>query len=284
MNRAFSKNILPSIILALASALGAWAFLAPFFAADVSQTEITGMAHANDAPLFFVLLLGLCLLLLVTNLETRKMDAQLVAVLGVLVGINATLRLIPGLAGFSAVFFLPILCGYVFGATFGFLLGALSLLVSALLTGGIGPWLPFQMFACGWNGMVAGWLPHFPKQPRLEIALLAGWGLASGFLFGVVMNLWFWPFLAQPGSAHLAWTPGTDFFNTAALYGLFYVVTSLWWDAARAIGNVLLIVLLGIPLLRLLRRFYARFHFTSDDSIERIRASENIATAGHPPK
>lgn len=234
------------------------------------------MAHANDAPLFFVLLLGLCLLLLVTNLETRKMDAQLVAVLGVLVGINATLRLLPGIAGFSAVFFLPILCGYVFGATFGFLLGALSLLVSALLTGGIGPWLPFQMFACGWSGMVAGWLPQFPNQPRTEIVLLAGWGLLSGILYGVIINLWFWPFIAQPSGTAFAWTPGTSFVNTLKLYGLFYLVTSLWWDAARAFGNLLLIVLLGIPLLRLLRRFYARFHFTSDSTFETTGAAERL--------
>lgn len=276
MNRTFSKNILPSIILLLASLLGAWAFLSPFFAAQVNQTERMGMAHANDAPLFFVLLLGLCLLLLVTNLETRKMDAQLVAVLGVLVGINATLRLIPGIAGFSAVFFLPILCGYVFGATFGFLLGALSLLVSALLTGGIGPWLPFQMFACGWSGMVAGWLPQCPGKPRMEITMLASWGLLSGILYGVVINLWFWPFFAQPSGTAFAWTPGTGFVNTLKLYGLFYLVTSLWWDAARAFGNVLLIVLLGIPLLRLLRRFYARFHFTSDSPFETTGAAERL--------
>lgn len=261
MPRAWRANVLPTVILLLASALGAWAFLAPFFAPQVQQAEMMGMAHTHDAPLFFVLLLGLCLLLLVTNLETRRMDAQLVAVLGVLVGVNATLRLIPGFAGFSAVFFLPILCGYVFGAAFGFLVGALSLLVSALLTGGVGPWLPFQMFACGWNGMVAGWLPQFPHHPRREIFLLAGWGFASGLLFGAVMNLWFWPFFTQPSGTDLAWTPGMSLFNTLRVYGLFYLVTSLWWDAARAVGNVLLLGLLGIPLLRLLRRFHARFSF-----------------------
>ena len=256
-------SLLSSIILVLVSILGAWAFLSPFFATDLQPTANEGMAHAEDAPFFFVLLLGLCLVMLVTALETRQLNAQFVAVLGVLVGINATLRLVPSLAGFSAVFFLPILCGYVFGADFGFLMGSLSLLVSALLTSGVGPWLPFQMFATGWNGMVAGWIPHVARDPRLEVALLAGWGWVGGFLFGAIMNLWFWPYLSDPSGATSVWQPGSSLAHTLALYGVFYVATSLWWDAARALGNVILLLLVGVPILRLLRRFYERFHFSA---------------------
>jgi energy-coupling factor transport system substrate-specific component len=253
---------LSGVILLLASALGTWAFLSPFFAPQ-QTVAIEGMAHASDAPIWFIILLGLCLLMLVTSLETRGLDAQFVAVLGILVSINATLRLIPSLAGFSAVFFLPILCGYVFGADFGFLVGALSLAVSALLTGGVGPWLPFQMFAAGWNGMVAGWLPKFPNRMPLQIIILAAWGLASGLIFGAIMNLWFWPFLAEPGGTTLNWEQGMGLVQTLVRYGIFYVVTSLWWDAARSLGNFLLLIALGAPLLRLLRRFYERFHFTA---------------------
>jgi energy-coupling factor transport system substrate-specific component len=252
--------------------LGIWAFVYPFFLPDVGQgsTARMGMAHANDAPLIFVLLLGLCLLVIIANLETRRMEARLVAVLGVLVGINATLRLVPGPLGFSAVFFLPILCGYVFGADFGFLMGALSLLVSGLITGGIGPWLPFQMFAAGWVGLGGGWLPHFRGWPRLEVALLAGWGTISGFLYGVIMNLWFWPYLITPveqtavneGATSMFWHASLSFGSTLIRYGLFYLTTSLWWDAGRAIGNLLLILLVGIPVLKLLYRFKQRFQFS----------------------
>lgn len=262
MELARRWRMLPTLILLLTSALGVWAFLSPFFTAAPQMTAVEGMAHAEDAPFFFVALFGLCLLMLVVSLETRRLDAQFVAVLGVLVGLNATLRLLPGFAGFSAVFFLPILCGYVFGAEFGFLLGALSLAVSALLTGGVGPWLPFQMFAAGWNGMAAGWLPRARNRPRLELGVLAAWGAISGLLYGAIMNLWFWPFLSEPSGTNLNWQPGAGLRETLLRYALFYLVTSLWWDAFRAFGNALLILTLGIPLLKLLRRFQTRFQFT----------------------
>lgn len=261
-----------TLILILASWLGVWAFLYPFFLPEIGQLQSMGqmgLAHAGDAPLIFILLLGLCLVVIIANLETRRMDARLVAVLGVLVGTNAVLRLVPGPLGFSAVFFLPILAGYVFGADFGFLMGALSLLVSAIITSGVGPWLPFQMFAAGWVGLVGGWLPHFSGRPRWEVMLLAGWGLLAGFLYGAIMNLWFWPYLAgpvetDPGQA-VFWQAGRGFWATLVRYTLFYLTTSLWWDAGRAFGNFGLILLVGGPVLKLLARFQQRFHFVVED-------------------
>lgn len=259
-----ASKFLSTLILALASWLGLWAFLYPFFLPQPAQTEAARpeMAHAGDAPLIFILLLGLCMVVIIANLETQRMDARLVAVLGVLVGVNAVLRLAPGPLGFSGMFFLPILCGYVFGADFGFLLGAFSLLASAIITGGAGPWLPFQMFAAGWVGMVGGWIPK-AASVRLAVVLLAGWGLVSGLLYGMVMNLWFWPYLAAPRNGPaMFWQTGLGPATAFARYMLFYVTTSLWWDVGRAAGNLVLILLAGGPILRLLFRFRHRFRFT----------------------
>ena len=64
-----------------------------------------------------------------------------------------------------------ILGGYVFGARFGFLFGAFALLVSALITGGVGPWLPYQMFAAGWMGLSAGGL-GVSSATAVRVALL----------------------------------------------------------------------------------------------------------------
>jgi energy-coupling factor transport system substrate-specific component len=283
--------LISAATLALASLLGLGAFLYPFFLPSVSQTGM--MAHASDAPLLTVLLLVLCLVVIFASLTGREpkapygqMTSKLVAVLGVLTAIAAVLRAVPGPAGFNAIFLLPILAGYAYGPTFGFLLGSLSLLVSALIGGGVGPWLPYQMLSTGWVGMMSGWLPKLPRGQRQgslppglssrtgwhgqadqgathvwEPVMLAAWGAVLGLLFGALMNIWFWPFLAGGAQAGQGWQPGMAVWATLRNYAAFYLATSLWWDLARAGGNALLILLFGGPILRVLRRFRSRFQF-----------------------
>ncbi|NLE76542.1 MAG: ECF transporter S component [Chloroflexi bacterium] len=244
-----------ALILLLATAVGVAAFLAPFVA-PVGGADAASQAHAGDAPFTLLALTGMCLVVVIASLTGGAMNARTVALLGILSAANAILRAIPGPAGFSAIFFLLVLCGHTYGSTFGFLLGALSLLVSAMLGAGVGPWLPFQMFAAGWVGLTAGWLPHLPRHPRLELALLAGWGALWGLAFGAIMNLWFWPYIAGAGVGEGAyWEQGIGLLATARRYLAFYVLTSLWWDVWRATGNAALILFLGGPLLRVLRRF-----------------------------
>ena len=103
------------------------------------------------------------------------MNAKVASVLAVLATCAAGLRLIPLPAGASAFFFLIILGGYTFGPRFGMLFGAIALFVSAFAAGGLGPWVPYQMFAAAWLGMTAGWLgaarsdSRTPsEQPRLS--------------------------------------------------------------------------------------------------------------------
>jgi hypothetical protein len=49
---------------------------------------------------------------------------------------------------------------------------------------------------------------------------------------------------------------------TLQRYALFYMTTSFVWDAMRAVGNGLLILAFGGAILRVLRRFHARFAYT----------------------
>ena len=256
-----TERALSGAILALASALGLGAFLYPFFLPGLTGAGM--LAHADDAPLLFVLLLVLCLVAVLAAMTGRQMTSKLVALLGILTALNAMLRTIPGPAGFSAMFLLPILAGYCYGPTFGFLLGALSLLVSAFIGGGVGPWMPYQMFTAGWVGMLSGWLPELRRHPRAEPVALAAWGGILGLIFGAIMNIWFWPFLAGGGGqiSGATWLPGMSVTSALRSYLVFYVVTSLWWDLARAAGNVLLLLLFGGAILRVLRRFRSRFRF-----------------------
>lgn len=261
------STALSGAILALTTLLGIWAFLYPFFIPPSGGGEQS--SHAADAPLIFLLVMGLCLAAIVADLATRTLDSKTVALLGVLVATNSLLRPLQGPGGFSAFLILPILCGYVFGGLFGFLLGALSVLVSALFTGGVGPWLPFQMLAVGWVGLSSSALPATFMSglwhKRGERWLLAAWGIIIGLLFGAVMNLWFWPYLAvQSGyPSGQVWQPGAGLLDAIQRYAAFYLATSLAWDFWRSIGDALLIIFLAPPILRVLRRYKQRFFFVA---------------------
>lgn len=243
-------------IYSLAIVMGAAAFLAPFVFPQPTA------AQENLTPLLTILLLGVALVVLLIEVQGQIVSAKIVAALGILVAITSVLRFIevaiPGPGGFSPIFAPIILAGYVFGARFGFLLGAMTMLVSALITGGVGPWLPYQMFTAGWVGLASGWLPH-PSHPRGEMALLLAWGFAWGLLYGMIINLYTWPWLL--GTAATSWQPGIGLRETLARYGAFYVATSLLWDLGRAMGNVLLLLVLGIPAVRALSRFRSRFQY-----------------------
>jgi energy-coupling factor transport system substrate-specific component len=144
-------------------------------------------------------------------------------------------------------------------------LGVLTLLVSAILTGGVGPWLPYQMFAAGWVGLSAPLCRPLAaalggRGSKGEIAVLAVFGGYWGLLYGAIMNIWFWPYAMGP--AQMYWQPGIGPWETLQRYLVFYAITSLAWDLARMAGNMLLIALGAAAVLRVLRRFQARFAFT----------------------
>jgi energy-coupling factor transport system substrate-specific component len=147
-------------------------------------------------------------------------------------------------------------------------MGVLSLLVSALIGGGVGPWLPYQMFTSGWIGLTSGLLPSLRRWKYAEIVLLAAWVALWGFVFGAIMNLWFWPYISAIQSpAGQAWEPGLQLREGLRRYAAFYVATSLWWDAWRALGNAGLVLFLGTPLLKVLRRFERVLGFEVQKSI-----------------
>ncbi len=250
-----------NLVLVLASVLGAAAFFSPFFGEPPRQTSMSAMAHGGDAMLMLTLLSLLAMAAVVAGLQSNELNAKSLAVLGALAAVGSIMRFIPGPGGFSGVFFLPIMAGYAFGAQFGFLAGLVTLLASAFLTGGVGPWLPYQMFAAGWTGAIAGLVPRFRPGTRWEIVMLAGVGLGLGLFYGLVMNLWFWPFVYQPEHAELYWQPGQGPLAVIRSYALFYLITSFFWDLWRGVGNAALILIFGAPVLRLLYRYQQRFHF-----------------------
>lgn len=267
------KNIISSWVLyILCTGLGIFSFLQPFFMPGFKQSYGYAQIHTNEAPWMVILALSLCVFVIIYEIQTQAVNTRIIALMGMLVAINSSLRFlevaIPGPGGFSPVFFLIIMVGYVFGSHFGFLMGALTLFVSALITGGVGPWLPGQMFTAGWVGMSApmtkpiiyGLNFIFKKHDvKIEILSLAIFGAIWGLAYGAIMNLWAWPFIAGPSDQY--WTPGISTKDTLTRYAAYYLITSLAWDLCRSIGNVLLISLFAVPVVKTLRRFKERFSF-----------------------
>lgn len=210
-------------------------------------------------PFIFLALLPVLILVVLAELTEGGMDSKVLAMLGVLTAINAVMRgLSAGTAGVELVFFLLIVGGRVFGAGFGFVLGCTSLFASALLTGGVGPWLPFQMLASAWVGMGAGLLPR-RATGRWEIAMLVGYGVVAAYAFGILMNLSSWPFIAGievPGHiGSLSLIPGAPLLENLHRFAVYTLLTSTGsWDTGRAITNSVLLVLLGPAVLTTLRR------------------------------
>lgn len=235
--------------------VGVAAFLYPFW---LPQDAVPAQAHAGDAPLVAAAIGALVVGAVTLEVRRGTMNGTTVALLGVLSAMGGLLRLLDLPGGGSGVFFLVVLAGAAFGPRFGLLLGMTTMAVSAALTGGIGPWLPFQMLGLAWMGGGAGLLGRLTRRAgaRVEVGVLAVYGWAWGFLYGAVLNLWFWPFIV--GDGPLDWNPDLALAETLHHYWSFYVATSLAWDAAGALANGALIALTGRAVLRSMRRFADR--------------------------
>jgi energy-coupling factor transport system substrate-specific component len=248
------------LLLVVMSLVGAAAFFYPFILPGlvVSGASDDG-GSAAAAPLLLTIVMA-CALVAAISLGRGTSGAGLdasrtVALLAALAAIDALLRLIPSVGGASLIFAPILLAGAVFGAEFGLLLGVLSLALSAFITGGIGPWLPYQMMAAGWVGATAG-LIVWPTSPVRRIAALAAFGALWGFAYGALMNLYSWPYLTPGGlDAGISWNPGAGLAGNIDRYLRYYFVTSLAHDAMRAAANGLLIIAIGAPVLRLLERY-----------------------------
>jgi energy-coupling factor transport system substrate-specific component len=117
--------------------------------------------------------------------------------------------------------------------------GSAALLSNAFL--GQGPWTPWQMIGWGLVGATAGLLPRLLRN-RFA---LAAFGIAAGFLFDWLMDVWAWSALGQ---------------NADATSFLAFVSTGIPFDIAHATGNVVIALIAGPTLIRMLDRYARRLH------------------------
>jgi energy-coupling factor transport system substrate-specific component len=138
-----------------------------------------------------------------------------------------------------------LLAGYVLGGAPGFVVGAVAALASNLFFGQ-GPWTPWQMVAWGGCGLAGAGLARLAGRELGRVPLAAACGVA-GLAFGTVMNVSLW--VTYSGD------------HTAAKLAA-VSATSLPFDVAHAVGNVVFCLAFGPALAGALRRFRTRMHVT----------------------
>jgi len=223
------------IFIALIAALAACAFLAPVFRPSpldiLSNWAMVGMA-----------LIGLTAAAFFFQFEGTAAGSKEIALVGMLGTVAVVLRIpFAAIPGVQPCTYLIICSGYVFGPTAGFMVGAITALVSNFFLGQ-GPWTIFQIFAWGMAGVSASYLRRFNLDRKGLVAL----GVAWGYLFGVIMNIWFWAAFVYP------LTPGTFLFSQ---------LNSIWFDTAHAIGNAVFLGLFGTKTIAILERFRKKFQW-----------------------
>lgn len=198
----------------------------------------------NQKYLFIALLVLLeCILPFFLGFEERKPSASRMVLLSVLCAIGvagrAAFAMLPQFKPVTAV---TIIAGVVFGGEAGFLVGAVTMLVSNMLFGQ-GPWTPWQMAAMGLIGLLAG--VCFAGKERPGILRLCIYGfMASVIIYGGIMN----PASALMGGLAMNWS-----------VLLTYWGSGLPLDVVHGISTVLFLAVGAVPLMKKLERAKVKF-------------------------
>lgn len=242
-------STLSTLGLIAVSFIGVLALAWPFFSSPGSLLA----RYSTQAPWLMAAIVPIAVLLVVTSVLGNLPDARTLALLAVLIALITAIRpLGAGLAGLEPIWAVIIIGARTLGPSLGFSLGSLGLLTSALVTGGVGPWLPFQMLIAGWVGLGAALITPNARS-KTEVAVLAGYGAACGLGVGWLLNLWFWP-ISTSGLAVIGYDPNLGGVELLGRWVSFSLATSLGFDIPRAILTCVVVALTAGPGLRVMRR------------------------------
>ncbi len=259
-SRAIRLRARSVVMLIVAAGAGLLAFGWPLLVPPSGIAQFSA-----QAPFIFGAILPVIAVLVMVDLSSDHIDVKALALLGVLTAVGTVLRpLGTGTAGVELVFFLVVLGGRVFGPAFGFIQGVLTMFTSALLVAAVGPWLPYQMIATGYVGLLAGLLPNGRRRlvrGRAEIVMLCVFGAVIAFAYGTIMDFAFWPYTTG-AYGELSWNPGASQLHNLHVFLIYELATGTGWNTGRAVTNVVTIAFLGPGILRVLRRANRRAFFT----------------------
>ncbi|MDY6912016.1 MAG: ECF transporter S component [Chloroflexota bacterium] len=222
------------------------AFVAVIAAVVASVFPSSASNVLTNWGLLATVLVVLAIIAFFFEFEAMAVSAKEIALVAMLGTISAALRVpFAALPALQPCTYLVICSGYVFGMVAGFMVGALTALVSNFFLGH-GPWTPYQMFAWGLAGVSSAWLGKLKVHSVWMVVFSILWG----YLFGWINNAWFWVAFVTP----LTWK---TFLVTQ--------LNSIGMDSLHALGNGLFMSLFGMKTLAILERYRRRFNWTHVD-------------------
>lgn len=198
--------------------------------------------HYHAYLLLSLVIIACIMIPFFARFEIRKIRGREVIILAILAAIAAIGRVpFAGLPSVQPSSFVIIITGLVFGAESGFIVGAVTALVSNIFLGQ-GPWTPWQMFAWGMMGMSAGLLRNtwFMKKVWAQCMF----GFIWGFFFGWIMNLW----IIFSNLENFSW----EFF-----IGVY--ISSVSHDLAHSLSNVFFLVVFSSSWMKIIERFKRKY-------------------------
>lgn len=208
-----------------------------------------GVARLGDKKYFFISLLVLleAMLPFFVSFEDRKSKVRDIVTLAVMCALAVTGRtaffMLPN---FTPVMAIVIIAGVAFGCEGGFITGAMTMFVSNFIMGQ-GPWTPWQMFAMGLVGFLAG---LFFAGSSVRTRNMTKLGLC---IFGALICIVVYGGIMNPASV-IMWQPNVNFSMIMASY-----VTGFPFDLAQATATVIALWLVARPFLEKLDRVRIKF-------------------------
>lgn len=215
----------------------------------IPATIWIGVARLGDKKYFFISLLVLleAMLPFFVSFEDRKPKVRDIVTLAVMCALAVTGRtaffMLPN---FTPVMAIVIIAGVAFGCEGGFITGAMTMFVSNFIMGQ-GPWTPWQMFAMGLVGFLAG---LFFAGSSVRTRNMTKLGLC---IFGALICIVVYGGIMNPASV-IMWQPNVNFSMIMASY-----VTGFPFDLAQATATVIALWLVARPFLEKLDRVRIKF-------------------------
>lgn len=179
----------------------------------------------------------ICLFFLFMRFEKGKTRTGRVVIIAIMTALAVTGRLIPVLKPVAAF---AIITGIYLGGEAGFMVGALTALISNIWFGQ-GPWTPFQMFAWGAAGFFAG---VFSKSLVKNKGFVLLYGALAGVVYSFIMDIW-----------TVLWASPDSFFE---MYGK-ALLTAVPYTASYALSNVVFLYIMIKPFGRRLERIKVKY-------------------------